>query len=58
MDRIGRIYLTGVLAALPLLLTLFVTVWLLSILNQNFGPGSGFGRFLARIRALGVRLGT
>lgn len=49
MSRIGRIFLTGLLAALPLLLTLFVTVWLLSILNQYFGPGSGFGQFLASL---------
>jgi uncharacterized membrane protein len=49
MSRIGRIFLTGLLAALPLLLTLFVIVWLLSILNQYFGPGSGFGRFLASL---------
>jgi uncharacterized membrane protein len=49
MNRIGRIFLTGVLAALPLLLTLFVTIWLLSILNQYLGPGSGFGRFLASL---------
>jgi uncharacterized membrane protein len=49
MSRFGRIFLTGLLAALPLLLTLFVTIWLLSILNQYFGPGSGFGRFLASL---------
>ena len=49
MSRFGRIFLTGLLAALPLLLTLFVTVWLLSILNQYFGPGSGFGQFLASL---------
>lgn len=49
MNRIGRIFLTGLLAALPLMLTLFVTVWLVSILNQYFGPGSGFGRFLASL---------
>ena len=49
MSRIGRIFLTGVLAALPLLLTLFVVIWLLSILNRYFGPGSGFGRFLASL---------
>lgn len=49
MSRIGRIFLTGLLAALPLMLTLFVTVWLVSILNQYFGPGSGFGRFLGSL---------
>lgn len=49
MSRIGRIFLTGLLAALPLLLTLFVTIWLLSILNQYLGPGSSFGRLLASL---------
>lgn len=49
MSRIGRIFLTGLLAALPLLLTLFVTVWLVSLLNEYLGPGSGFGRFLASL---------
>lgn len=49
MSRFGRIFLTGLLAALPLLLTVFVIVWLLSILNQYFGPGSGFGRVLASL---------
>jgi uncharacterized membrane protein len=49
MSRIGRIFLTGLIAALPLMLTIFVTAWLLSILNQYFGPNSGFGRLLSSI---------
>jgi len=55
MSRFGRIFLTGLLAALPLLLTLFVTFWLLSILNQYLGPSSGFGQFLG---SLGLGPGT
>ena len=46
MGRPGRIFLTGLLAALPLMLTIFVTAWLLSLVNRYFGPSSGFGRLL------------
>lgn len=49
MSRIGRIFLTGLLAALPLLLTIFIVAWLLSLLNQYLGPSSGFGRILASL---------
>ncbi len=51
MGRIGRIFLAGLLAALPLFLTIFVTAWLLALLNQYLGPSSGFGAFL---RSLGL----
>ncbi len=49
MSRIGRIFLTGLIAALPLLLTIFVVAWLLSLLNRYLGPSSGFGRVLASL---------
>lgn len=49
MGRLGRVFLTGLLAALPLALTIFVTVWLISFLNQYLGPTSGFGRFLSSL---------
>ena len=55
MSRPGRIFLTGLLAALPLLLTIFVMAWLLSLLNRYFGPSSGFGRLLG---SLGFGVGT
>ncbi|MFA5899959.1 MAG: DUF502 domain-containing protein [Hyphomicrobium sp.] len=55
MSRIGRIFLTGLIAALPLLLTIFVTAWLLSIVNRYLGPSSGFGRLLG---SLGFGVGT
>ena len=55
MNRIGRIFLTGLLAALPLLLTIFVIAWLLSLLNRYLGPSSGFGRLLT---SLGFGLGA
>jgi len=43
MGKIGRIFLAGLLAALPLLLTIFVTGWLLSLIYQYLGPSSAFG---------------
>ena len=55
MSRIGRIFITGLIAALPLLLTIFIAAWLLSLLNQYLGPSSGFGRFLG---SLGFGAGT
>ena len=47
MSRVGRIFVSGLLAALPLALTIFVVGWLLSLFNQYIGPSSAFGRFLA-----------
>lgn len=55
MSKIGRIFLAGLLAALPLMLTIFVTAWLLSLLNQYLGPNSSFGNLLT---SLGVGAGA
>ena len=55
MGKIGRVFLTGLLAALPLLLTVFVIAWLLSFMNQYLGPSSAFGRSLT---SLGFGVGT
>lgn len=55
MGKIGRIFLAGLLAALPLLLTIFVTAWLLSLINQYLGPSSAFGGFL---KSLGLGVGA
>jgi uncharacterized membrane protein len=49
MGKIGRVFLTGLLAALPLLLTIFVIAWLLSLIIQYLGPSSAFGRFLTSL---------
>lgn len=46
MSRIGRVFLTGLLAALPLLLTIFITAWLLALINRYLGPSSAFGSLL------------
>lgn len=55
MSKIGRIFLTGLLAALPLLLTIFVTGWLLSLIYQYLGPTSAFGNLL---KSLGFGVGA
>ena len=55
MGKIGRVFIAGLLAALPLLLTIFIIVWLLSFMNQYLGPSSAFGRFLT---SLGFGVGT
>lgn len=49
MGRIGRVFLTGLLAALPLALTIFITAWLLSFINDYLGPTSAFGRVLSSL---------
>ncbi|MGE0022924.1 MAG: DUF502 domain-containing protein [Hyphomicrobium sp.] len=49
MSKLGRIFLAGLVAALPLMLTIFVTGWLLSLIYQYLGPTSAFGRFLTSL---------
>ncbi|HEX2842625.1 DUF502 domain-containing protein [Hyphomicrobium sp.] len=49
MSKIGRIFFAGLLAALPLLLTIFITGWLLALINQYLGLNSAFGRFLSSL---------
>jgi len=44
-----RVFLAGLLALLPIALTVFVVAWLAALLNQYVGPGSWFGRQLAAI---------
>ncbi len=49
MNHTIRVFLSGLLALLPISLTFFVLVWLVSLLNEYVGPGSWFGRQLATI---------
>lgn len=53
MNRLLRVFLSGILAALPLTLTVFVIGWALVLINQYLGPGSELGRFLISL-GLGV----
>ena len=52
-SRLLRLFITGVLAALPLAATVLVVGWSLSILIQLLGPGSAFGTALSSL-GLGV----
>ena len=53
MNRLFRVFLSGLLAALPLALTLFIVGWSLALINEYLGPGSQFGQFLISL-GLGV----
>jgi uncharacterized membrane protein len=55
MGRITRVFLAGLLALLPLILTVAVTSWVVSILNDYVGPTSSFGRILV---SLGIGVGA
>lgn len=55
MGRISRVFLAGLLALLPLILTVVVTSWVVSILNDYIGPTSSFGRILV---SLGIGVGA
>ncbi len=46
LKRISRTFLTGLLAALPLALTLAVIVWLAEFFQKFLGPESAFGKML------------
>jgi uncharacterized membrane protein len=55
MSRIVRVFLAGLLALLPLILTVAVTGWVVAILNQYVGPNSSFGQLLV---SLGIGVGA
>ena len=54
MGRILRTFLAGVLALLPIAVTVFVTAWVASLVAGYAGPGSFVGRLITR---LGTSLG-
>ena len=54
LGRILRTFLAGVLALLPIAVTLFVIGWVASLIASYAGPGSFVGRF---ITTLGTSLG-
>jgi uncharacterized membrane protein len=49
LGRILRIFLAGVLALLPIIVTLFVTAWVASLVASYAGPGSFFGRLITSL---------
>ena len=55
LRHISRTFLAGLLAALPLTLTLAVIVWLVEFIHRFMGPGSALGRML---RSIGLKFST
>lgn len=55
MSRVFRVFLAGLLALLPLTVTIFVTAWVINFLNGYFGPYTVFGRALV---SLGLSVGV
>jgi uncharacterized membrane protein len=53
MQRIMQTFVSGLVAALPLALTIAVTAWLVVLIAEYVGPSSPFGQFLSRL-GLGV----
>ena len=49
MGRILRIFLAGVLALLPIAVTVFVMAWLASLVASFAGPGSVLGRLITSL---------
>lgn len=47
--KLTRTFLAGLLAALPLVLTLAAVVWLLEFLKRFLGPNSAFGNMMGSI---------
>ncbi|MGH6832623.1 MAG: DUF502 domain-containing protein [Methyloceanibacter sp.] len=57
MGRILRTFLAGVLALLPIALTVFVTAWVASLIASYAGPGSFIGRLIIALgRSLGLNI--
>lgn len=55
MSRLARIFFTGLLALLPLVVTIVVLGWAFSMLRDYLGPGSIFGDLLVSL-GMGVGL--
>jgi uncharacterized membrane protein len=55
MSRLTRVFLSGLFALLPLVVTVAVLAWVVSLLNDYLGPGSIFGRLLV---SLGMSVGV
>jgi uncharacterized membrane protein len=44
-----RLFLTGVAAVLPFIVTVFVVTWVLRLADAYIGPSSSFGRFIVTL---------
>jgi uncharacterized membrane protein len=55
LNRIARIFIAGLFALLPIVVTVFVTAWIAKFLHDWAGPDSTVGRFLI---SMGLNLST
>jgi uncharacterized membrane protein len=53
--RIVAYFVAGLLAILPLVLTVAIVIWVTTFLNDYLGPGTAVGKFLASV---GLKLGS
>ena len=51
MGRIFRIFIAGLLVLLPILVTVFVTIWVAQLLQGYAGPNSLLGKFIVSLGA-------
>jgi uncharacterized membrane protein len=60
VGRIARIFIAGIIAVLPILVTVVVATWLVTTLYEYLGPGSRIGRLLISIGVMvsGSRAGA
>ena len=57
MGRILRTFLAGVLALLPIAVTVFVTAWVATLIASYAGPDSFIGRFITTLgRIVGLQI--
>jgi uncharacterized membrane protein len=57
LGRILRTFLAGVLALLPIAVTVFVTAWVASLIAGYAGPGSSIGRLITTLgRIVGLQI--
>ena len=57
MNHILRVFVVGLLALLPLIITVVVTIWIVSLAREYLGPESDFGQLLVAI-GLSVNAGA
>ncbi|MGE3918759.1 MAG: DUF502 domain-containing protein, partial [Hyphomicrobiaceae bacterium] len=53
MRRVAQTFMAGLLAALPLIVTVAVTAWLIAFISSYIGPNSRIGQLIASL-GLGV----
>ncbi|MGV1015677.1 MAG: hypothetical protein ACOYB4_11980, partial [Methyloceanibacter sp.] len=57
MARVLRTFLAGVLALLPIAVTVVVTAWVASLIASYAGPGSFIGRMITTLgRVVGLQI--